>query len=737
MELFRAEKPNHFSLPRRIRRLGELVYNLWWTWNPDAQRLFSRIDKQLWEQTYHNPVLFLRHVERPRLNAATNDRYYLEFFDRMLRAYDQYMQSDDTWFIRSYPHYKDKLIAYFSMEFGLHETLPIYAGGLGVLSGDHTKEASDLGLPFVSVGFFYTEGYFTQYITEDGWQEARYTRHPFEDLPVIPVVKEDGSPLMISVDLPGRPVYARIWEIHVGRVPLYLLDSDVEENNLADRALTSRLYTSDLDLRISQEILLGIGGVRALRALGLEPNIWHMNEGHSAFLTLERVRELVSPECSFEQAAAQVRADSVFTTHTPVAAGNDEFPLWLMDKYFSHLWPELGLEREQFIDLARHQVSWGETFSMPELAMRLSEKSNAVSELHGQVARRMWNFMWPERSEMDVPITHITNGIHTNTWLARRLRHLFDRFLGPDWLEHVDDPDVWELVNNIPDDQLWAVRRHLKRKLVAYMRERARQRWQRGGWHPVQAIASGALLDPYALTIGFARRFAPYKRANLVMSDLERLLALVSHPERPVQIIFAGKSHPDHEGGKLLIQQVYNGVKKPESAGRLVFLEDYDMNLARYLVQGVDVWLNTPRRPNEASGTSGQKAAINGVLNFSVLDGWWREGYNGQNGWAIGLDTDYAHIELQDQTDADSLYNVLETEIIPLYYHLRSSDNLPGEWLERVKNSIRTIAPQFSTRRMVKEYLERFYLPPMDSDRPETSTVKGDQINKPEDLTKS
>ncbi len=711
MELYRAQIPNHFSLPRRINRLEELAYNLWWTWNPDAQRLFLRIDRDLWERTNHNPVCFLRQVERSRLNAVTNNRYYLDFYDSMMREFDNYMEAKDTWFPRNFPDLEDRLIAYFSMEFGLHEALPIYAGGLGILSGDHTKEASDLGLPFVAIGFFYTEGYFTQQISEDGWQEARNTVHTFKDLPVLSVLDENNNPLTIRVELPGRDVFARLWEIQVGRVPLYLLDTNIEMNSATDRALTARLYSSDLDLRISQEILLGIGGVRALRAMGYNPQVWHMNEGHSAFLILERIRELFETGVAFEEASETVKSGSVFTTHTPVPAGNDEFPLWLIDKYFSHLWQQLGLDRDQFIDLARHTVSWGETFSMPALALQLSSKSNAVSELHGQVSRGMWHFLYPEKLIEDVPITHITNGVHTGTWLARRLRHLYDRYLGADWLEHVDDPDIWELINSIPDERLWAVRQHLKRKLVAYMRERARQRWLHGGWHSVQLVASGVLLDPYVLTIGFARRFAPYKRANLILRDLERLQKIVNHSEMPVQIIFAGKTHPDNEGGKLLIQDVYRAVKRPDSGGRLVFLEDYDMNLARYLIQGVDVWLNTPRRPNEASGTSGQKAALNGVLNFSILDGWWREGYNGKNGWAIGQDTMYDDPEMQDEADAESLYDILENEIVPLYYRKQASDGLPGDWITLMKESIRTLAPQFCTRRMVIEYLERLYLP--------------------------
>ncbi len=718
MEPFRAEIPNHFSLPRRIARLGELAYNLWWTWNPDSQRLYTRIDADLWERSGRNPVRFLRQVERTRLNSVTNNRYYLDFYDRIMRSFDQYMNRQDTWYLTRHPELRNRPIAYFSMEFGFHESVPLYAGGLGVLSGDHTKEASDLGIPFVGVGFYYAEGYFTQRITEDGWQEARFTRQAFDDLPLIPVLNIEGKPVTISVELPGREVIARLWEIHVGRVPVYLIDTNVEENSQADRALSARLYSSDLEIKITQEILLGIGGVRALRVLGYNPAVWHMNEGHAAFLVLERIRELREAGHTVEDASEIVRESNVFTTHTPVAAGNDEFPLWLVDKYFSNLWPQLDLTRDQFIDLARHKLSWGDAFSMPVLALRVSGGRNAVSELHEGVTREMWGFIWPNLKTADVPISHVTNGVHTGTWLARRLRILYERYLGVDWMENIDDPEMWDLVNNIPDDQLWSVRQHLKRKLVAYVRERARQQWRRGGVHPIQVIASGVLLDPYALTICFARRFAPYKRGNLIFRDVDRLIKLINRPGMPVQIIFAGKSHPDHEAGKILIQQVYREVKKAETGGRVVFLEDYDMNLARYLVQGVDIWMNTPRRPNEASGTSGEKAALNGVLNFSVLDGWWREGYNGQNGWAIGKDIEYTNPDLQDEEDAESLYETLENEIVPLYYQIRSSDNLPGDWITRMKESIRTLAPQFSTRRMLREYLDRFYIPAIQKGSP-------------------
>lgn len=711
MDIFHAEIPDHFPLPRRINRLGHLAYNLWWTWNPEAQRLFIRIDRTLWERTNHNPIRFLNQVGRTRLKAMIQDRYYLDFYDRILRQFDDYLKSRNTWFAHTYPERSAQTIAYFSTEFGLHETLPIYAGGLGVLSGDHIKGASDLGLPLVAVGFLYTQGYFSQHISEDGWQEARYQRLKFEELPLLPILDQEGKPLTIQVELPGRTVQARLWEIRVGRVPLYLLDSDVEGNSPPDRELTSRLYSSDLDLRISQETILGIGGVRALRAIGYDPQVWHMNEGHSAFLALERIHELVKSSKSFEEASNLVRSSTVFTTHTPVPAGSDEFPHWLIDKYFSHLWPQLGLTRDQFIDLACNHLPWGDTFSMPILAFRLSEKHNGVSELHGHVARKMWGFLWPDKPVDEVPITYITNGVHTGTWLARRLRNLYDRYLGNTWLEHLEDPAIWERIEEIPDSELWTIRRHLKRKLVYYMRERAREQWLTASVHPVQTIAAGVLLDPYVLTIGFARRFATYKRADLILYDLERLFRILNRPNMPVQIIYAGKAHPADEPGKLLIQKVYRAVKRAESGGRLVFLEDYDMNLARYLIQGVDIWMNTPRPPNEASGTSGQKAAMNGVLNFSVLDGWWHEGYNGHNGWAIGDNQVYDSQEKQDEADALSLYDTLENEIIPLYYRERSADGLPGDWIARMKESIRTLAPRFSIQRMIKEYTERMYFP--------------------------
>jgi starch phosphorylase len=713
MTEFVREKPVKFNLPRRIKRLEDIAYNLWWVWHPEAQRLFKEIDNLLWEESYHNPVIFLRDVDRDRMNAMTNDRYFLDKYDRVLREFDRYMKENDTWFSNTYPSLHDELIGYFSFEFGLHESLMVYAGGLGILSGDHLKEASDLGIPLVAVGFVYTYGYFSQRISEDGWQEAENVPIEFDSLPLIELLDENGEPVKISIDLPGRQVYARIYELNVGRVKLFLLHTNLPENSPNDRQLTDRLYISDLELRISQEILLGMGGVRALRALGYAPTAWHMNEGHSAFLTLERALEYIRKGMTFAEAAELINKTNIFTTHTPVPAGNDEFPLWLMDKYFSHVWPELGLSRDEFIEIAKIKQSWGgEAFSMPVLALKLSEFSNGVSELHGKVAREMWQFLWPDKQVEDVPIDHITNGIHTETWLARRMGILFSRYMGSDWADHICDLDFWARVENIPDEDLWLVHRHLKRKLVAYIISRSREKWASNHVHPVKTIASGVLLDPYALTIGFARRFATYKRANLIFRDYDRLLRIVNNARMPVQFVFAGKAHPADEPGKLMIQEVYRAVKDARFGGRLAFLEDYDMNIARYLVQGVDVWLNTPRRPREASGTSGMKAALNGVLNFSILDGWWREGFNGGNGWAIGEDqARFDDQDAQDEADALSLYETLENEIIPLYYEQRSADNLPSEWIAWMKESIRTLGGQFSMCRMVTEYMTDMYEP--------------------------
>ena len=552
-------------------------------------------------------------------------------YDRGIAEFDAYLNRKDTWFTTTYPKLLEKQIAYFSFEFGLHESLPVYAGGLGILSGDHLKEASDLGMPLTGVGFVYNQGYFVQHLSEDGWQETRSALIDYNELPLIALFDENHKPLTVTVDLPGRKVTARIWELEVGRVHLYLLDSNLDQNDPMDRLLTEKLYSSDLEIRISQEILLGMGGAQALALLGITPSVWHMNEGHSAFLAVERIRELVRQGKTFAQAKDLVRVNNIFTTHTPVPAGNDQFPVWLIDKYFSQVFAELGLTRDEFIDLGRQSQPWGDMFVMPILALKLSERANAVSELH---CHRQ-----PQNVELPLPGRQRRECAHRLCHQRCAYQHLAcpphghifsQQYLGADWLDHLDDPAMWAKVTSIPDEELWAVRRHLKNKLVNYANERTRQQWQNGTFSPAQVLAGGVFLEPYSLTIGFARRFATYKRANLMFRDFDRLMRIINNTHMPVQIIFAGKAHPADEPGKLLIQQVYRAVKDTRAGGRLIFLEDYDINLARYLVQGVDVWMNTPRRPNEASGTSGMKAAANGALNFSVLDGWWREGYQRQ-----------------------------------------------------------------------------------------------------------
>jgi starch phosphorylase len=712
MEIKR-EQHNQFSLPTRIKRLGELAYNLWWIWNPEAQAVFSRIEPEIWEELHHNPVALLYKCDRARLNALASDPEYLALYDRVFATFDAYMNEESTWFTSTYPDLLDKQIAYFSFEFGLHESLPVYAGGLGVLSGDHLKEASDLGIPLIGLGFIYRQGYFMQHVSEDGWQSTgNYYLH-LDEMPVIPLLNEDGKPVMISVSLPQRQVFARVWEVHVGRVSLLLLDSDVEANSQSDRQLTARLYSSDLDVRISQEILLGIGGVKAIHLLGYDPTVWHMNEGHSAFLTVQRIREYIQQGLRYDEASSKVARTNVFTTHTPVPAGIDQFPLWMIDKYFTHLWPELELDRDGFMALGRHEQPWGENFSMPVLALRLSEQCNAVSELHGQVSRKMWNFLWPERSSEDVPISYITNGVHPFSWMASRLRLCFDSYLGENWAHHLDDAEVWQKIDSIPDNTFWGVHQELKDDLIRFITWRSRRQWRSNNYHPVQILAGGVLLNNHVLTIGFARRFATYKRAYLLLQDYERLLSILNNPERPVQVIFSGKAHPADEPGKLIIQQIYRAAKDARFGGRLVFLEDYDMNIARYLVQGVDIWLNTPRPPNEASGTSGMKAAMNGVLNFSIRDGWWREGYNGENGWKIGDEKIYDDAAEQDKADAADLYDTLENQILPLYYKQQEDGRPSTEWIKRMKESIRTLAPQFSTTRMLKEYVNSMYVAAM------------------------
>lgn len=695
------------NVPQKISRITELAYNLWWSWHPEARALFKHLDYTLWRSTQHNPVQMLQEMTYKQLEKAANDSLFYSRYNKVLMAFDREMSGGHIWYEQDKPSTARLLVAYFSAEFGLHSSLPIYSGGLGILSGDHAKEASDLGIPLVCVGFMYPQGYFRQRIPSHGWQEAVYEQLDMNRAPVVQVTDEEGNEIMVSVRMGDRDVFARIWYVQVGRVPIYFLDTDVDENDPWDRELSARLYSGDTEHRIRQEIMLGIGGVRALRALDVTPTAWHMNEGHSAFLVLECIRELVADGANFEEAAEVVSRQSLFTTHTPVAAGHDAFPFHMVQQYFAGYWDELGISRDEFLDLGRHEEEWGTSFNMTVLALRMSGQANGVSKLHGQISRTMWQVVWPNRDVDEVPITHVTNGIHVPTWTPTELHLLFSKYLGPDWIDRHDDPALWERIEEIPDIELWETHLDLKQKMLSFFRERVRKQWVEGTNDPTQVMTGGTFLAPDALTIGFARRFATYKRASLIFSDVERLRKLILDSHRPVQIVFAGKAHPEDDPGKLLIQSIYNMAKHNRLGGRVAFIEDYDMHLARYLVQGVDVWLNTPRRPREASGTSGQKAALNGVLNLSVLDGWWVEGYNGGNGWAIGLDRDYNDGDLQDSVDAESLYKLLEEEIIPLYYQ-RDRDDVPRGWVAMMRETIRSNAPRFSSRRMLKEYTDLY-----------------------------
>ncbi len=700
------------KIPESISRLPELAYNLWWSWTPEARDLFKRLDLTLWRSTQHNPVAMLRAISAERLDAVARDASFIRHYNKVIMLLDRELENGHLWFSTTYPELQGQTIAYFSAEFGLHNSLPIYSGGLGILSGDHAKEASDLAIPLVGVGFMYPQGYFRQRLPSHGWQEAIYQQLDMNDAPIRPATGPDGQEVKISVRLGDRDVYARIWHVKVGRVDLFLMDTDVDENDPWNRELSARLYSGDSEVRIRQEIMLGIGGVRTLRAMNVAPAVWHMNEGHSAFLVLELIREQVAAGMSFADARAKVREQTVFTTHTPVPAGHDAFAFHLMEQYFGDYWPQLGISRDDFLSLGRHHEAWGPAFNMTVLALRSAGRTNGVSQLHGAVSREMWHSVWPDRPVEDVPIVAITNGVHVATWLPTETRALFNKYLGAHWVREQDDFALWERLSEIPDAELWDVHLQLKHKLIAFLRERVRNRWIRGGDDPTGVLTSGTLLDPGTLTIGFARRFATYKRANLIFTDIERLRAILLHSHRPVQLIFAGKAHPADDPGKMLIQEIYTHAKHHELGGRVAFVEDYDMHMARYLVQGVDVWLNNPRRPREASGTSGMKAAINGIPNLSVLDGWWVEGYNGGNGWAIGDESVRDNEEEQDWVDANSLYEQLEREIVPLFYD-RDRDNIPRGWVQLMREAIGTAAPYFGTRRMLKEYTTQLYAPAM------------------------
>ncbi|MFO0847677.1 MAG: alpha-glucan family phosphorylase [Gemmataceae bacterium] len=697
------------SLPPRLQPLSALAYNLWWCWNADAIALFRRINPDLFEALDHSPIRLLTTVEQTRFDELADDDGFLAHMDRVAGALNSYLNAT-TWYTEQFPD--DVRVAYFSMEFGIHESVPVYSGGLGVLAGDHLKSASDLGLPLSGVSLMYREGYFRQYLNADGWQQERYPENDFFNLPLIAETDKSGQPLLIPAPLPGRDVLLRVWRIQVGRIPLYLLDANIPQNRPEDRAITAQLYGGDQHTRIQQEIILGIGGFRALRALGKEPTVCHMNEGHAAFCSLERIRVLMQEQrLDFATAAEAAKAGTCFTTHTPVPAGNDAFPPQMIEQYLGGYLNQLGIDWHRLLGLGRqHPGNDGEPFGMTVLALKLSNTSNGVSKLHGRVSRTMWKELWPTLPANEIPIGSITNGVHTQSWLAPEMGQLFDRYLGVQWVEKPADFAVWKRVDSIPDAELWRTHERGRERLVALCRARLKAQYQRRGAPPSEIRETEEVLDPDALTIGFARRFATYKRGDLVFRDHDRLDKLLNDPKRPVQLVFAGKAHPKDSGGKELIARVAQLAKKPEFRRRVAFIEDYDMNIARHLVQGVDVWLNNPRRPLEASGTSGMKVPVNGGLNLSILDGWWVEGYDGDNGWAIGAGEEYTDLPYQDEVESRALLQLLERDVAPLFYD-RGSDGLPRAWIRRMKNSMRTLIPVFNTNRMVDEYLERCYLP--------------------------
>jgi glycogen phosphorylase len=698
-------------LPPALSRLDELARNLYWTWDPGSRRLFRELDRDGWEASDHNPVMMLRDIEQTRLDVRANDPEYLALYASALAAFDAYLNHAPWSGPRSgTSDVRDHHYAYFCAEYGWHESVALYSGGLGVLAGDHTKAASDLGLPLVGVGLWYPEGYFHQRVAADGRQEAVYERRSATDLPFGEVTRADGSHPTVHVQIFGRDVHVRAWCARVGRVPVYLLDVDLPQNHPDDRWLLRRLYGGDQRTRIAQEIVLGIGGVRMLRALGIAPTAWHMNEGHSAFMALERCRELVEEGMPFDEAREIVAAGTVFTVHTPVAAGNDAFSFDLIGQAFGGYWGSLGLRQQEFLDLGRADHGWGPVFSMPALALRFTTGRNGVARLHGETSRRIWSDLWPEVPEEEVPIGHVTNGVHVRTWLAPEIQSLVSRTLPQEWMTRVDDVDMWRAFEDVDPGELWRARRTIKEQSVRFFRRRVLRQLSRQEASPTALRDTGALFDPAALTIGFARRFATYKRATLIFRDLDRLAALLGDPDRPVQLVFSGKAHPADEGGQSLIAAIHNLSKEPRFAGRVRFIEDYDMAIGRALTRGTDVWLNTPRRPLEASGTSGQKAAMNGVLNLSVLDGWWPEAFDGRNGWAIGGDRPYDDEEKADAADADALYALLEREVVPTYYD-RDADGVPVAWMRRAAAAIASVTPRFNAQRMVRDYATRYYAP--------------------------
>ncbi len=702
METKKEEFPN---LPQCMIGLGELAENLWWSWHPAARMLFKMLNRQAWKESGHNPDRMLKELPREVFESAANDPDYLRHYDVVLSRFRKEIGEEKCHVLDTAAHADTPLVAYFSAEYGLHRSLPFYAGGLGFLAGDYIKECSDLRIPLVAIGFMYPEGYVHQIISEDGWQENRDEILDREAASISRALKEDGEQVVVTVPFIEPPIHVAVWKVSVGRAPLYLMDTDIETNDPWNRGISARLYTGDIEQRLRQEIVLGIGGSEVLEALGIKHSVIHLNEGHPAFALLERIRDRVQEGMSYEEAAEKVRQTTVFTTHTPVPAGHDVFPFPLMEKYFSSYWPSLGLDHDAFLQLGLHPNGPHAGFNMTAFALRMSGYCNAVSKRHGEVTRRMWQSLWPDLTEDNIPLGHVTNGVHVPTWIEPKMELLFNKYLGPDWLEDHDNPYIWGFIEEIPDEELWKTHYWLKIKLIDAMRDRTRQRWAKDRVSPSVALAGGTLLDPSILTIGFARRFATYKRADLIFCDMERLKRLLNDRWRPIQIIFAGKAHPADDPGKRILQRIFNAARDPELGGRIAFVEDYGEQLAQYLVHGVDVWLNNPLPPMEASGTSGMKAALNGVLQLSIKDGWWIEGFNGKNGWALG------HEEVngdRDRGDAEAIYRALEGEILPLYYKV-SEDGVPHGWVKVMKESIKSNAARFSARRMVKEYTQDFY----------------------------
>ena len=703
------------ELPARVARLGELALDLQWTWNRNARELFRRLDYQLWRQTAHNPVHMLRLLAQERLTAAATDPAFLALYDQAIADLETARAAEDMWWTRNVAELPGRCIAYLSAEFALHQSLPIYAGGLGVLAGDICKEASDLGLPLVAVGFMYPQGYFHQHVSAEGWQQEEYEQLDWDTAPIEPATLRDGTQCVVQVPLESRTIRVGVWRVRLGRTKLYLLDTGLEDNEPWDRELSARLYGGDQETRVQQEIILGVGGVRALRALGSIPAVWHLNEGHAAFVALERIQELLLQGYSFDDALLDVRRTTVFTTHTPVPAGHDAFPFKLVETHLAGCWGPLGSNRGAFLALGHYDTGSGAQFNMTALALRTAAHVNAVSQVHARVTSDMWAPIWPEvTTDGRAPaVKTVTNGVHLNSWVAREIGRLFDRYLGDDWQSRQDEPELWDRIYDIPDDELWAARQALRNYLFAFIRERARKRWTEERVSTGRVVAGGTLLNPAALTIGFARRFTGYKRPELVFRDIKRLAGIVNAPRWPVQIVFAGKAHPADDIGKRHLQRVYQAALDPALGGRIAFVDDYDLHVAHFIVQGCDVWLNNPRKPFEASGTSGMKASLNGVPHLSVGDGWWAEGYTGKNGWLIHGATLGDDPDTADEADAQALYRLLEEQVIPAFYD-RDEQDIPQRWLQVVREGIRTVAPRFSARRMVKQYVEEMYRPALD-----------------------